>query len=554
MGTDQLSNVVSLQSDTATRVGQKFEQNIDISAMDRLTIYQLASRSWRRYLNVNEWAVISYVVDRAIGWGKPDFVACAANIMEGTDEYSGVGLPRPTFYRTLKSLESKGLITRQSRRDKTHIILNVTWKPEKVTKMLPIPKRLKEKSTAVDTTQEGQEYRNETSRSITVRPQEYHSETLNKRSPEYRSPSTCSSAFASEQEVAFTEGFPGKEKVKQEFRGAEIEDGQWGDDKPVPVQRGAPADGDPCDVAGSLQSRLTAHQLTLSTKAAAKATRLREGRALKATDVETIWKAALGEGSAVVIHQMWSIKQKGRVNQEIKKWAFSKDGTFGDMVDYGVRNWTAIVTRKMGWMTKPVPPKTPTLEFFLMRLSDFISVWASKEMDRFTNDRTNTELSRLMAKGLTHAEAIKHIAEDSAKAALREEMSKREAKVASRDRIAKEREGRAERLEGFADKHGDNPLIRKSDPTIKGFFGKGGVIHPKSETAKRLVGAGSSGPLVPDQPRPPSPEKTVGATTQVTVPLPDWETVRANAAKINPGGSFRHKPKDIFGNDEEGTH
>lgn len=100
----------------------------------------------------------------------------------------------------------------------------------------------------------------------------------------------------------------------------------------------------------------------------------------------------------MTFHSNWSIKDKGRVGQELKKWAFWKDGTFGELVDYSVRNWVRIIRHKFSWMTKIAPPEYPNLGFFLMRLPDFVAVWAGNELRAFANDADQNEFQRLLAR------------------------------------------------------------------------------------------------------------------------------------------------------------
>lgn len=101
-----------------------------IGPLDKLLVYQLLNRVWRRHLNPYEIAVMTYFVDRAVGWGRNHFTACHANILYGTDDYSGIGLKERTYFKTLNTLEEKGLVTRKKRRDRVTIVVNVAWRAE----------------------------------------------------------------------------------------------------------------------------------------------------------------------------------------------------------------------------------------------------------------------------------------------------------------------------------------------------------------------------------------------------------------------------------------
>lgn len=48
---------------------------------------QAMSRHWRRYLNKIEYLVLSYIVDRSVGWGKGCLTACADDVLNGNTDY-----------------------------------------------------------------------------------------------------------------------------------------------------------------------------------------------------------------------------------------------------------------------------------------------------------------------------------------------------------------------------------------------------------------------------------------------------------------------------------
>lgn len=111
------------------RINRALKANHHISLEDKLKGYQGASRFWRRHLSQQEIVLITYIVDRTVGWGKNLFTASHENVLKGTLEFSGVGLPERTYFRALASLEEKGLIERRSYRDRTRIVLNLDWQP-----------------------------------------------------------------------------------------------------------------------------------------------------------------------------------------------------------------------------------------------------------------------------------------------------------------------------------------------------------------------------------------------------------------------------------------
>jgi hypothetical protein len=108
---------------------RKLRARIEPSPLEKLIPLQHLNRVWRRYLTPLELSVAFYVLDRSTGWGNSMFMATSANVLHGTQDYSGVGLPERTYFKTLKELERKGFLFRKSRRDKTVLGLHLDWQP-----------------------------------------------------------------------------------------------------------------------------------------------------------------------------------------------------------------------------------------------------------------------------------------------------------------------------------------------------------------------------------------------------------------------------------------
>jgi len=124
---DNLENISSFSPRNAPSLQDKLNSKEFLNPVEKLMIYQTLSRHWRKGLTPTEFVVLSYIVDRSAGWGKGYFTACADNVLLGSGEYSGVGIGRATYYRTLTSLVEKGAITRKSLRDRTRIWLHLDW-------------------------------------------------------------------------------------------------------------------------------------------------------------------------------------------------------------------------------------------------------------------------------------------------------------------------------------------------------------------------------------------------------------------------------------------
>ena len=109
------------------RLQGKLDRGEDLTPVEKLMVYQALSRTWRRHLAKTDFVVLSYIIDRSIGWGKPFFTASAENVLKGTEMYSGVGVSRTAYYQSLKRLEELGAIHRRSMRDRTRIWPYVDW-------------------------------------------------------------------------------------------------------------------------------------------------------------------------------------------------------------------------------------------------------------------------------------------------------------------------------------------------------------------------------------------------------------------------------------------
>lgn len=113
------------------KIEKKMKARVAVSPLEKLLVYQYLSRVWRRHLTVQELSVAFYVLDRSVGWGTSFFVASSANVLHGTDDYSGVGLPDRTYFRTLKSMEDVGLLFRKRTHDRTLVGLDLGFAPWK---------------------------------------------------------------------------------------------------------------------------------------------------------------------------------------------------------------------------------------------------------------------------------------------------------------------------------------------------------------------------------------------------------------------------------------
>ena len=110
-------------------IDRKLKARTKPTPLEKLVVLQYLNRVWRRYLTPQQISVAFYVLDRSIGWGNSIMLASSANVLHGNAEYSGVGMPERTYFRTLTELERIGLLYRKSRRDRTVLGLHLDWQP-----------------------------------------------------------------------------------------------------------------------------------------------------------------------------------------------------------------------------------------------------------------------------------------------------------------------------------------------------------------------------------------------------------------------------------------
>lgn len=372
--------VVPLNPIGATEIAQKLNDGEELSLLDKLGMFQIWSRQWRRHMTNDQNNIVSYVIDRTVSWGKGSFKACTANIIEGTEEYSGVGLPRRSYMRTIKQLENMGVITRKRSRDHVTITLNLNWNPEKAV-ILPITKRF----------QSGQKSQTGTSRSATQTLKKCHSGT---QSTVVKNTIINNSSFADAQNDC---DFP--EDLENDFSGEEKE--LKGDAEILhPGARTAE------DFVSGFSA---AHDKIVADKRSAAKRSLTKKRPT-VTDYEKIWKSAMAETYPTVTISGWGLKDKAAMKTAAKKW-FSTGHTFGELIDWSVRHWPALRRKKFGWMDGGAPD-APSLHFFT---SDKLRILLAnammgEDLHQLANAKELDEVERRVLRGQSREEALVDIA------------------------------------------------------------------------------------------------------------------------------------------------
>lgn len=450
------------------RVGKKFSQGQKgrcISPLDRLSVVQHLNRKWARYLNANEFRVMVYILDRSVFWGQPTFRASHKNILKGTAEYAGIGMPERTYKRTLTTLENRGAIIRKRSRDCVILGLNFNWKPEEEAVNLPVPKRLK-KAKCGEKCHTG----------ISEVPQWHTEEREYKKGSSYSDPSargsSASDDFGKKSEEEKTESTSPDFEKNQKAIGAQ---------PPVADQCNGLQRGN--EAAQRVKTLLSSRQEELSDAEADRIAVAMAKTTPNSTDFKLIWNKALRETYPDALATDFTVVLKRRINLAIKRYGRNNPVSFLELTDWAVRNWAVIMRTHFHWIKKD-RPELPTVHWFISEgvFMKFAEAYMSGSLHKLKNSRETDELTRLLANGMPEQEALALIGEKRAARKMRQQMEKTKREAQQKLAAARAREEAARRFEGIADKLADAGVpVQKIPPRRPGQVWTGMPIpHPDS--------------------------------------------------------------------------
>lgn len=111
-------------------VGAVIEPNPRL--VERTKLRQKIDRIWRGQLDVYEYAVVTFIFDRTIGWGEP-FEAIKLREFENgrKNTFSGTGISRRKLIDVLNTLSDRLILFRTGdKKSPYRYALNVDWLPE----------------------------------------------------------------------------------------------------------------------------------------------------------------------------------------------------------------------------------------------------------------------------------------------------------------------------------------------------------------------------------------------------------------------------------------
>lgn len=372
------------------------------TTLSALQAYQRIIREWAKHLNSYELNVALHIADRTIGWGKTRCAISANRIIAGDKVYGGLQISRATLFRTLASLEQKGMIARHPHPEGKEIkvySVNLGWSAA----MLNVPKRLKNPSNP---------------------------------SPIETTPSLWETTPVS---IGATgEGNQGEGNLEKEDYSVSASP------RPVPAS------------VEMVRAAVSAASAATRSVRAAKAQTLPD----KVAGVEAAFRAALEEAHPEAIHAAWSVREKAQVKAKIKTW-IAKDGSMPEFVDWAVRNWAGIVAKQFKWMTRSPAPKVPEIGFLLSFMSQFIECRSEGKLDAWLASPERTEFEKLTGRGLSAEEAAAEIGKNRAVEVMRDENERVRIEARARHRRADIIERRTE-LTANLPAHPDSPAARRA--------------------------------------------------------------------------------------------
>lgn len=453
----------------------------DITPLDRIQIIQHISRKWRRHLSLAELSIVTYIADRSIMWGYPTFKASYKNIIEGNEEYAGIGIKIAALKNNFRVLQKRGIITRQRGRNNVTIGLNLSWAPEN--DMIPIPKRKQNtQHTPENQPQSVSQVSQLKAQSVSfVSASRYPKDTTEEREIEERdykrerdypcgSPSAHASGSEKSEEEKTESISPDLKNQNQEFSAGQ----KIGEPEPS-VQ---PVATDGADAVARLRAQVEARQAAGRTASQQSADRAKAKRNPNTLDVEAVWKLAMTESFPEYNHVQWGKVQRGKIKTAMTKYGTNNKLPFVELIDWSVRHWMRIMRGPLNWMKSA--PEMPAINFMISEgvLSRLASVHAEGSLRALRSDQDQSRLVQLQANGLSEQEALVIIAKEKAAASLRQEIEQVKREATEKLRQAKEHADYTERTKRANDVR--DQLIAIGYP-VERHAGQPYLPHPQSQ-------------------------------------------------------------------------
>lgn len=384
---------------------QSHERKQETTLQFKLETYQRIIREWMGHLSLAEFALAMQIADRTIGWGQFSATITTGALLKGGGAYAGTKISRRSLFRTLTSLEERGVI---KRRKSTTGVLRISITPGWSPDMVNLPKRLQGKA------------------------EEERCQSDTDQCQCGTSPCQCGTLYTGNLSTG-----------NQITDTAASEDGgNLANSSPDKKEEGSSPQSPPSKI---VKPKIHAATETNTAARKAKANRNR-GQTDVSAGIEAVWRDALAETFPGSTHLPWDVRQKRNVKLKAKGWSSGSQITFDDLVDWSVHNWTRIIKKQFDWMKEKAPPATPDIGFFLYFAPKFLEVWADREFSEWLAAPERTDVEKHMAKGMTREEAEAEILQKRAEHRMEDRNRKSEAKASKKHREAKMIRAQAERI------------------------------------------------------------------------------------------------------------
>lgn len=338
------------------------------SLQAKIECYQIVLRDWGNALDPFEQIVVLQIIDRTIGWGRPEAYFTGRAMLKGDNVYAGMKVGHTKLYAVLQKLESIGLVVRRkdaSVADRVHFSVNMAWKPGAES----ASNGLQPGATPIRSAE------------CPVRVADYPvrvADTIHSTNPPV-SPNSIIVAGATAP-LPFADLENVRERVEVASRRS-----------PAALSR--------------------------------KATSPEQG----VNAVEAAWRLAQNEFFPGSDCPAWGVRERAQAKSLIYNWRGK--GTLAEFATWAITNWTAIIKKNFKWMTKAPPPAVPALSFFTRFITQFAECRAEGVLEKWQSSPERTRLEQMMARGQTYEQANARIAKEDVAVTLRDEVTKRERNV-----------------------------------------------------------------------------------------------------------------------------
>lgn len=404
-----------------------------ITALDKLKFYQTVLRQTHRILTGDEKELMIVLTDAIVGWGVWSATLTDEELLIGhPDRLSGLTFSPRQIKACRKALVEKGLITTERTRDgMKYTIIEDTSEWTNVYK-LPTPKKTRNRTAPV------------------------RENTLGWHGDEEE-------ADPKVQEVPFN----GAGDALHRGTPCTLRENKNTETNNETIPAAPPQSGRGQELA----ERLVAEVKSKSDDRAEK--RISQTSVADIFTISKTWRDAHIDAYGIGVCRErlfieWSNATKGAIKTFVRKWpkpdaeGEAAWGDFHDFIEYAVKNWTNIVSARLGWMD--TRPQWPEPRFLIRFHEEFLASWCEQRLKRFISNDAKDRVEQLQAGGMNYEDAMAEVRITAAVAEHAERFDKERAEIARLHRVLDVREKELDRRPTWS---ADNPHPKAAPPRIK---------------------------------------------------------------------------------------